>query len=82
MVKLMKALSELAKDALELPVAQRRILARILLELSEEDQDFSPEIDAAWEQEITQRIEALKAGRAQSRSFEEVFASLDQRFGS
>jgi hypothetical protein len=39
----MKALSDVAKDAMELRPKQRRTLARILLELSEEDNDFSPE---------------------------------------
>jgi len=39
----MKAIAELAKDALELPRVQRLTLARILLDLSEEDRDFSPD---------------------------------------
>lgn len=78
----MKMLSEIAKDALELPPAQRLILARILLDVSEQDQDFSPEVEAAWEQEIARRIEAIKAGSAGSKSVDEVFAKLDQRFYS
>jgi len=76
----MKALSEVANDALELAPAQRRRLARILLELSEEDQDFSPEVADAWENEIALRLEAVKAGTAQHSPFADVFARLDQRF--
>jgi putative addiction module component (TIGR02574 family) len=76
----MKAISELAKDALELPPVQRLTLARILLDLSDESQDFSPEVEAAWEKEICRRMEEVKAGRARSDSFDKVFARLDRRF--
>jgi len=76
----MKAISELAKDALELPPVQRLALARILLDLSEEDRDYSPDVEAAWEKEICRRMEEVKAGRARSSEFEESFARLDRRF--
>jgi putative addiction module component (TIGR02574 family) len=76
----MKAISELAKDALELPPPQRLALARILLDLSEEKQDFSPDVEAAWDVEISRRMEEVKAGRARSDSLDAVFARLDQRF--
>ena len=78
----MKMLSEIAKDALELAPAQRLTLARILLDLSEPDQDFSPEVEAAWEEEIGRRMDAVKAGNAKSSSFDRVFADLDRRFPS
>lgn len=76
----MKAISELAKDALELPPFQRLTLARILLDLSDESGDFSPEVEAAWETEICRRMEDVKSGRARSDGFNEVFARLDRRF--
>ena len=76
----MKAISEVAKDALELPPVQRLTLARILLDLSDASEDFSPDIEAAWETEICLRMEEVKAGRARSDSFDNVFARLDQRF--
>jgi putative addiction module component (TIGR02574 family) len=76
----MKVLSELAKDALELPPVQRLTLARILLDLSDETQDFSPDVEVAWEKEICRRMEEVKAGRARSGGFDEVFARLDRRF--
>ncbi|MHB8524254.1 MAG: addiction module protein [Limisphaerales bacterium] len=78
----MKALSEVAKDALELRPEQRLTLARILLELSGTDEDFSPEVESAWEDEICRRLQAVKTGQAQARSYEEVFADLDRRFPS
>ncbi len=78
----MKVLSELTKDALELSAPQRLTLARILLDLSEEDQDFRPDAEAAWEDEICRRLNAVKAGTSRSRSVDEVFADLDRRFPS
>ena len=78
----MKAIAELAKDALELPPVQRLTLARILLDLSDGNQDFSPDVETAWETEIGRRMEEVKAGRARFNGFDEVFARLDQRFPS
>jgi hypothetical protein len=68
----MKILSEIAKDALELPLAQRLTLARILLDVSEPDRDFSPKVEVAWEQEINRRIEAVKSGNTHSKSLEKA----------
>lgn len=76
----MKMLSEIAKDALELSPTQRLTLARILLDVSEADQDYSPEIEAAWEDEITRRMKAVEEGKARARPIEDVFADLDRRF--
>ncbi len=76
-----KVISDIAKEALDLPPAQRRLLARVLLDLSEDNQDYSPEADAAWEEEICRRMESVKAGTARARSPDAVFADLDRRFG-
>jgi len=73
----MKALSEVTKDALDLPPQQRVTLARILLDSSEA---ASPEIESAWEDEICRRIQAVQNGTAKSRSMEDVFADLDRKF--
>lgn len=78
----MRAISDLAKDALELPSRQRLVLARILLELSDESQDFSSEAEDAWEAEIFDRIKAVEAGTAETRPMKAVFADLDRRFPS
>jgi hypothetical protein len=74
-------LSDIAKEALDLPPAQCRVLARVLLDLSEDDQDFSPEVEAAWEEEICRWMKSVTAGAARARSFDAVFADLDRRFG-
>ncbi|HRY50727.1 MAG TPA: addiction module protein [Candidatus Paceibacterota bacterium] len=78
----MKMLSEIAKEALELSSGQRRILARILLDLSDEDQDFSPDVEASWEDEICRRMEAVHSGHAKNRNYDEVMNELDARFGA
>lgn len=76
----MKAISELAKDALELPPVQRLTLARILLDLSDESPNPSPDVAAAWENEICRRMEEVKAGRVRSDGFDAVFERLDRQF--
>ena len=78
----MKMLADITKDALELPAVQRLTLARILLDLSEDNHDFSPDAEAAWEEGICRRMEAVKAGTASSRTFDEVFADLDRLYPS
>lgn len=78
----MKLMSEITKDCLDLPSAQRLKLARILIDVSEPGQDFSPEVQTAWEDEIGARVEAVKNGTARSRPLEEVFAQLDAKYPS
>jgi hypothetical protein len=78
----MKALSDIAKEGLDLPPVQRLVLARVLLDLSEDDHDFSPEVEAAWEDEICRRMKSVATGVARARSCEAMFADLDRRFGS
>ena len=78
----MKLISEIARDAMELPPAQRLTLARILLDLSDPNQDARPDAESAWEDEIVRRMAAVKSGTARSRDFDEVFAELDRRFPS
>ena len=63
----MKALSDLAKDALELSSRQRIALARILLDLSELDAPYAMEAEKEWDDEIYRRMKAVEAGTAQSR---------------
>ena len=78
----MKMLSEITKDALELSTPQRLLLARLLLDSSENQPDCSPEAEMAWEDEICRRMKAVQNGTARSRSLDDVFADLDQRFPS
>ena len=78
----MKLLSEVAKDALELPTLERLTLARMLLDLTEENGDFSPQVEAVWDEEIGRRLQAVRAGTARSKSYDQVFDDLDHRFPS
>ena len=76
----MKLISEITRDCLELPSAQRLKLARILIDVSEPGQDFSPGVQAAWDDEIGARVEAVKNGTAKSRPIADLFAQLDQLY--
>jgi len=76
----MKLMSEITRDCLELPSAQRLKLARILMDVSEPDQNFSPDAEAAWDEEINARLLAVQKGIARSRPIAEVFAQLDERY--
>lgn len=78
----MKAIADLTRDCLELPSSQRLKLARILLDVSESGLDYSPDVEAAWEEEISARLEAVGNGTAQSSLASDVFADLDRRFPS
>jgi hypothetical protein len=75
-----KVLSEVTRDALDLPLAERRTLARIFLDTADSDHDFSPEVAAAWEEEIARRLRSVEEGTARSRPAAEVFSDLDRRF--
>ena len=76
----MKLISEITRDCLELPSAQRLKLARILIDVMEPGQDFSPEVEAGWEEEIGARVEAVKNGSAKARPMADVFARFDQLY--
>ena len=76
----MKALSEVAREALELSPVQRFALARILLDLSEEDVEYTPEVETLWDEEIGRRLAAVREGRATSRSLDDALEDLDRRF--
>ena len=76
----MKALSDVTRDALELPSIQRFTLARILLDVSEIGDEPDPTVEEAWDQEISRRIDSIHDGSAKFKSTTEVFAELDRRF--
>lgn len=77
-----KALSKITKEALDLSASQRLTLARILIELSDANDDFSPAVDEKWDLEIDRRLGLVRAGQAQSRPFDEVMADVDRRFAA
>jgi hypothetical protein len=56
------------------------LLARILLDASEPDQDFSPEVKAAWDEEIAARMKTVLNGSAKSSSLTEVLARFEKLY--
>lgn len=73
-------MAEVTRDCLELPSAQRLKLARILLDTSESGQDFSPDVDVAWNEEICARIKAVLNGTAKSSPLTEVLAKFEKLY--
>jgi putative addiction module component (TIGR02574 family) len=61
---------ELMKQALALPPGERIELAEVLL--SSVDGFASPEIEAAWREEIERRVKDFEEGRTKSVPAEEV----------
>lgn len=66
-------LDELSKKAQTLTVEERAQLAQELLESVERESD--PEVQAAWESEIADRIAKYERGQAKLIPAEEVFAA-------
>ena len=64
----------LAREAMELPIEQREILARQLLESI--DTGMAPEIEADWRTEIADRIGELESGKVAAMPAAEVFGRL------
>jgi len=62
--------NDLLKKALTLPVAERAELAGSLIESLDEADDES--VKAAWDEEITRRMEDLDSGRVKPVSIEEA----------
>jgi putative addiction module component (TIGR02574 family) len=76
-----RSLAELAREAIELPQQQRLTLAHILLDASDASSvEPLPEVEAAWEDEIAQRIRAIDAGQAQGKPWDAVLADINKRF--
>lgn len=66
-------LDELSKKAQTLTVEERAQLAQELLESVERESD--PDVQAAWEAEIAERITRYERGEAKLIPAEEVFAA-------
>ena len=75
-----KTLTEVTRDAAELPASERLKLARILLDLSEPATDSSQELQAAWDDEITRRLRELRAGAVQGVPLDAVKRKIEAGF--
>ena len=66
----------LLEQALELPAAERAVIAeQLLLSLDRSDS----EIDAIWASEVEERIEAFEQGNIQDVSVSKVFGKYETR---
>ena len=63
---------QLTHEALSLSEQERAQLAHTLLRSLDSAENVS-EVDAAWEAEITRRVERVKQGTAKGRPAEDVF---------
>ena len=72
-----KAVESIVAEAVRLPPDQRLTLAHKILSSVEPEPHV--ETDAAWEQEIRQRIARYDAGEVRGIPASEVFDQLDQR---
>ena len=70
-------LEDITRNALQLPMRQRLALAGFLLETD----DFSadPDVDAAWEQEIQDRIKAVDSGAVTGIFYQDVMLEAEKR---
>jgi putative addiction module component (TIGR02574 family) len=73
----MPTVQSLTESASELPPDQRLTLAHRILETVEPSP--SPEIAAAWDAEIVERIQNYDAGTTRSRPASEVFEAIDRK---
>lgn len=64
-------------EVLELPRPQQIRLAHYLLSL--DDEQVTPEIEAAWDDEIVARLESYRNGRIEAVPFEEVKRDIAAR---
>lgn len=77
-----KTLTEVTRDASELPAPERLKLARILLDLSESEAEPSTDVQEAWDQEIEKRLLDLRAGKVKGVPLEEVKKKIEARWHS
>ena len=76
-----RSLAELAREVIELPRQQRLTLVRILLDTSDASSvEPLPEVEAAWEEEIAQRIRAIDTGRVEGKTWDALLADINKRF--
>jgi putative addiction module component (TIGR02574 family) len=76
-----KTLAEITKDAADLAPRDRLKLARIMLDLSDEENREDPaEVEAAWSEEIDRRIEEMRTGKVKGVPLETVQKRIESKF--
>jgi putative addiction module component (TIGR02574 family) len=71
------AFEDVVKMALELSPDEQRELAGVLLHSVDEEVD--PEVEAAWDAEIRERIRAIDEGREEGIPHEDVMRAIEER---
>jgi putative addiction module component (TIGR02574 family) len=79
---MIKPLSEVTREAMELPVDQRLSLVRTILGTTESNPTPSHEVDQAWEDEIADRIQSVQSGQATGRSWDEILKDIDTQLSA
>jgi putative addiction module component (TIGR02574 family) len=75
-----KTLTEVTRDAAELPAPERLKLARILLDLSEVATTPVEEVQTAWDGEIERRLSELRSGQVRGVPLDAVKRKIEERF--
>jgi len=77
-----KTLTEVTRDAAELPAPERLKLARILLDLSESEIESTPGVQDDWDREIEKRLMELRNGIVKGVPLEDVKKRIESRWPS
>jgi putative addiction module component (TIGR02574 family) len=77
-----KTLTEVTRDAAELPAPERLKLARILLDLSESEISSTPDVQDDWDKEIERRLLELRTGKVKGVPLEDVKKRIESRWPS
>jgi len=73
-------LEQVTEEVRELsPQDQRELLARLIRDLEPMETISPAEIEAAWDGEISQRLEEIDSGKVKRVPAEEVFARIQAR---
>lgn len=73
-------LEQLTEEVRELSLPDRKeLLARLIRDLEPEENLSPAEIEAAWDQEISRRVEEIDSGKVKLIPAEEVFAKIQAR---
>ena len=75
-------MTEVSRDAAELSVSERLKLARMLLEMSEQNSEPLGAVQEAWDREIERRLQELRLGKVKGVPLEEVREKIERRFQS
>jgi len=76
-----RTIEDITTELIRLPKKDRLEIARFLLFLDNRSSDTN-DTDAAWEQEISDRVLAVNEGTATGLDYDEAMKKIDDRFAS